>query len=517
MIHYFFKKKYLKFTYLLAFIAILAVFSCAGGAKSISSGGLGKAGFAKATDPVPFMENARTGILPSGLRYYLLENAMPEGRAFLTLAVNAGSVLETEEERGLAHFVEHMAFNGTVRFPGLELVNYLRSLGMRFGPEVNAYTSFDATVYGIEVPVETGPDGRKIIPDKALAVIDDWSWGITFESESVDNERLVILEEYRTRLGARERINRQMFPLLFRGSPYAERLPIGLPEVIENAPAQRLKDFYKKWYRPENMAVIIVGDFDAAFLEARLAEHFPVRPGDDAPFYRPRHDLRNPIKGSFETLIITDSELSRSRVDLYWKRKAEKSRGDLASYREGIIDYLTATMLSLRFEEAAAKPETPYIYAGGGMLNYGYSSRFYVLVAQAKTGTVRDSLRELLLARESLSRHGFTQDETEIAKASLVSYMEQAVSEKDNQHSNTHISSFTRHFLRGETVPDVEWEEEAVNRLLPGIALSEINRAVKNYFSDDDLTAIITAPEAEKESLPTNEEIRGMAAETAPT
>ena len=172
----------------------------------------------RASDPVPFMENARTGYLDSGLRYYILENSRPQGRAFLTLAVNAGSVLETEDERGLAHFVEHMAFNGTENFPGTELVNYLRTLGMRFGPEVNAYTSFDQTVYGIEVPVEI-VDGRRRIPDTALAVIDDWSRAVTFLQEDVENERRVIIEEYRTRLGAGERIRREMLPLLFKGSP----------------------------------------------------------------------------------------------------------------------------------------------------------------------------------------------------------------------------------------------------------------------------------------------------------
>ena len=489
------------FVFFLIFLA-----SCAGGAK-IANSGLGKA-----SDLVPFMRNARTGILPSGLRYYLLENSQPEGRAFLTLAVNAGSVLEEEDERGLAHFVEHMAFNGTARFAKSELINYLRSLGMRFGPEVNAYTSFDETVYGIEVPVEAGPSGRKMIPDMALAVIDDWTNSITFEKEDVESERLVILEEHRSRLGARERINRQIYPVLFRGSPYAERLPIGLPEVIENAPVQRLVGFYEKWYRPENMAVIIVGDFDAAFLEEDLERHFPGRWVDNSkPFNRPRHNLSEPKKGSVEALVVTDSELNRSRVDLYWKLKAEPRRSDLAYYREGVIDYLTNTMLSLRFQEETAKSETPYAYAGAFKANYGYSSRYYVLAAQAKTGSVRDSLKELLLVKESLSRYGFTREEADIAKASLVSEMEQIVAEKENQHSDYYIRSFTAHFLNGEAVTDFEWELEAIIRLLPGVTLKEINKRVKGYFADDDLTAIVSAPDSE--SIPGVTEVKALVAE----
>ena len=492
------------------YIILLVLCSCAGGAKSLIPANLGKA-----SDPVPFMANARTGFLPSGLRYYLLENAKPEGRAYLTLAVNAGSVLETEEERGLAHFVEHMAFNGTANFAKSELINYLRSLGMRFGPEVNAYTGFDETVYGIEVPVETGAGGRNVIPEKALAIINDWTWSVTFDPKDVENERLVILEEYRTRLGARERISREMYPVLFRGSPYADRIPIGLPEVIENAPADTIAEFYRKWYRPENMAVIIVGDFDAEYLEKTLTEHFPDNweAGGKAAFNRPRYNLSEPEKGSVISLVLTDNELTRSRIDLYWKRKAQPNREDLAYYRQGLIGYLIGAMINLRFDEETTKSESPYIYAGAGEANYGYSSRYYILTAQPKTTSVRDSLNRLLLTKESLSRYGFTENETESAKAYLLSYLEQLVSEKDSQPSESYIHSFTQHFLKGETVPDLEWELEAVNSLLPGITLKEINQTVKNYFADDDLTVIISAPEPEKDSLPDSNEIKNIAAE----
>jgi len=517
MKHIFILKQNMKFFKPAVIFAILLVLSsCAGGAKAVESSGLGKG-----SDPVPLMANAKTGVLPSGLRYYLLENSMPEGRAMLTLAVDAGSVLETEDERGLAHFVEHMAFNGTERFPKNDLVNYLRSLGMRFGADINAYTSFDETVYGIEVPVETGPDGRKIIPDKALAIIDDWTGSISFYPDDVNSERAIIMEEYRSRLGAQERIMRQMFPVLFRGSPYAERLPIGLPEVIESATSARLKNFYNKWYRPENMAVIIVGDFDAGYLEKNLAQYFPAREtaagtvaaGKTVPFNRPRYNLPEPVKGSLQSLIVTDSELTQSRVDLYWKLKAEPARGDLSYYRQDLINNLVDTMINLRFHEAAAKPETPYVYAGSGMAKYGYSSRFYALIAQAKTGLVRDSLRELLLAKESLSRYGFTQDEIDAAGQALLSSMEQMVAEKDRQSSQEYVDAFTRLFLEGETLPDLEWELQAMQKLLPGISLKEINKTAADYFANNDLTVIISAPEAEKDTLPSQDEIKAAAAE----
>jgi zinc protease len=493
---------------------LLFLFSCAGAGRSIASSGLGKA-----TDPIPFMEAARTGVLPSGLRYYLLENTQPEGRAYLTLAVDAGSVLETEDERGLAHFVEHMAFLRTARFGKLELLDYLRSLGMRFGPEVNASTSFNETVYGIEVPVETGLDSRKRVPDMALAVIDDWSRNIIFNSEDVDGERLVVLEEYRYRaLNANGRIQMEMLPLLFRGSIYADRLTIGLPAVIESAPAERIEGFYKKWYRPENMAIIIVGDFDAAYLEATLTEHFPsdkaaypALSGGAGMFSRPRPTLSAPKKGSFESLVLTDSELTFSAIELYWKRKAEPVRGNLAYYRTYIIDTLADIMLSLRFDEASTKPETPYIAANVGRASLDNSTRFYYLSAVAKTGLTRESLRELFLVRETLSRYGFTGDEAETAKTFLLSNLEQMAAE--NQHSSNFVNAFTEHFLSGEPAPDPEWQLDAARKLLPGITLKEINKAVKDYFADDDITVIIGAPDAEAASLPGKAEIKAMSDE----
>ena len=232
----------------------------------------------KAKDKVPFMPKAKTGVLKNGLTYYVLENKMPAGRAFINLAVNAGSVLEEENERGLAHFVEHMAFNGTARFPESALIDYMRSLGMRFGADLNAYTSFDETVYTIETPTEAGADGKKTIPRKALEIFDDWTYTILFNEKDVDDERKVILEEKRTRSGVSERLQEVYFPLLFAGSPYAERSPIGLESVITGAPPARLKAFYEKWYRPDNMAIIIAGDFDADALAASLNDIFTAPP-----------------------------------------------------------------------------------------------------------------------------------------------------------------------------------------------------------------------------------------------
>ena len=494
----------------IAGLIVLLLCACSGLPKagSASWGNLGRP-----TDQVPFMENVRTGTLPSGLRYFILENAMPENRAYLTLAVNAGSVLEEDDELGLAHFVEHMAFNGTERFPEAELVNYLRSLGMRFGPEVNAYTSFDQTVYGIEVPVETGDNGIRRIPDMALAVIDDWTRAITFDPHDVDDERRVILEEYRMRLGAWDRIRREWLPVLFRGSPYAERMAIGLPEIIEGAPASRLEGFYKKWYRADNMALIFVGDFDGAALEESLGDHFSIQK-PDSPTQRPVYDLLPPKKGNLETLILTDPELTSTTVNLYFKRSREAKRGDLAFFRSEIIDILIDRMLSFRFEDQLTLPETPYMYADAGNAHYGASSRFYVMMARAKSGNAEASLAELLRAKEAMLRYGFTDAEMAIAADSLVSDMQRLVQEKDRQESGKFINALTSYYLNGGNLADAEWELDAIQQMLPHIRAKDINAAIKDYFAANDIQVFIFAPEAESAHLPSDARIRRMVAES---
>ncbi|MDR1128300.1 MAG: insulinase family protein, partial [Treponema sp.] len=488
-----------------AFLFFSAVFSgCAssGGGKGDPYGGLGKP-----DDSVQFMREVRTGVLPSGLRYYILPNARPENRAFLTLAVNAGSILEEDDERGLAHFVEHMAFNGTRRFPEAELLNYLRSLGMRFGPDVNAYTSFDATVFGIEVPVETDADGLKHIPAKALDVLDDWTHAITFAPADVVDERAVIMEEYRSHLGAGERIQRKLAPVLFRGSLYADRQPIGLPEIITNAPASKLENFYRKWYRADNMAVILVGDFDGSALEAELPLRFTAPAPQDA-LNRPYQELPEPRRGNFRAEVITDPEYPYTRVDVYYKANPRPLKGTLESYRDGVMDYLIDDILSMRFEEAIMNPRTPYSNAGAWDMRYGRESGFHVLTAIAKPGMLRESFAEIMREKESLVRYGFTGTEIDRAGRSMLSALSRAVSEKDRENSDNYVSALTEHFLQGQTAAGAEWELDAVTRLLPGITAAELARRVKSYYSTEDITVVVIGAESELADLPQEAEIR---------
>ncbi|MDR0322311.1 MAG: insulinase family protein [Treponema sp.] len=466
----------------------------------------------KGTDKVPLTTSAITGTLPNGLRYYILENSFPENRAHLALVVNAGSVLETEDQRGFAHFVEHLCFNDTARFPKLELIEYLRSLGMRFGADANAYTSYDETVYHFDVPVEN-TSGVKRIPDRALAILDDWTYAVSFKPEDVASESRVVLEELRTRLGAMDRARKIILPTLFNGSPYAVREPIGLADLIENATPAQVRAFYDRWYTSDNMALVFVGDFDGKALEAELSSHFNM-PVATRSINRPRYELPPPRNGNFHVEIITDPELTSSSFMIYYKQRQKTQRGTLAYYRESTIDYLIDTMLSMRFEEATSDPQSSANEFWGGIWQWSQNSRFYSMGTQPKTGNVQSALRELLLEKESMRRFGFTEIELERAKLILVSYLEKLLSEKDRRESRTFIRGFTNHFIYGEDMADIEWELNFVNSLLSRIGLREISQAARNYFSTNDINVFLLVPQGEAENAPSPERIRAIFRET---
>jgi len=477
---------------------------------SVSSGNYANLG--KGSDVIPLTSRALTGKLPNGLRYYILENSLPENMAQLALVVNAGSVLERDDQRGLAHFVEHLAFDGTKNFPNKDIIEYFRSLGMRFGGDANAYTSYDETVYHFDIPVEN-VGGVKRIPDKALAVLNDWTYAVSFLSEDVKNESRVVLEELRSRSDAMDRVRKRLFPVLFKGSAYAERQPIGLAEIIENAMSEKLKEFYERWYTSDNMALVFVGDFDGNKLEEQLAQKFTM-PAASKSVNRPRIELPPPKDGNFKVEIITDPELTSPSFLIYYKMKKGAPKGTVAYYRETVIDYLINYMLSLRFDETHSDPQSAGNESWGSVWHWSASARFYSIGTDPKTGRVEDALRELLLEKESMRRYGFTEGELELAKMDIVSYMKKLVSEKDRTESRKYIRNFTSHFLYGEDMADVEWEANAVNALLPEIGLKDILHTVKGYFSANDITVFLISPQAEEENLPSAGRIRSIFNET---
>jgi len=473
------------------------------------------AGLGRGTDAVPLTSRALTGTLPNGLRYYILENTLPENRAYLSLVVNAGSVLERDDQRGFAHFVEHLAFNDTARFPHHELIEYLRTLGSRFGADANAYTSYNETVYHFDVPVEV-TNGIKKIPDRSLAILDDWTHAVSFLPEDVTSESHVVLEELRARLGAMDRARKIMLPILFEGSAYANREPIGLANIIENATSDGLRGFYDRWYRSDNMALVFVGDFDGRALEADLSRHFNM-PKAAQSVERPLYELPPPVNGRFRAEIITDPEQTSQNIMIYYKQRQSAERGTIAYYRQSVIDYLIDTMLTLRFDEASSDPSSSSNESWGGRWRWSVNSSYYNLGTEPKTGNTEQALRQLLLEKESIRRFGFTQGELDRAKLDFVSYMERQVSESDRRESRMFMRGFTDHFLYGEDMADIEWEARAVSSLLPGIGLNEIKHSVQNYFSANDITVFIHAPQSEAGSLPSADRIREIFRETENT
>src|SRR5690349_9663764 len=285
----------------------------------------------------------REGRLPNGLQYFVRANGAPRGRAELRLVVNAGSVLENDDQRGLAHFVEHMAFNGTEHFPGNDVVSFIQALGMRFGAHVNAHTSFDETVYQLQVPTD-----RPAIIDRSLLIMEDWARNVSFDPDAVDKERGVVLEEWRLGLGAASRLRDAQMPILLKGARYADRSPIGRPEIIQNVTPARLRQFYTDWYRPDLMAVIAVGDFDTAAVESMIVAHFRPIPAATAP--KPRPTFTVPPHTDTLFALAADKEATSTTVTVTNVVDAGEQR-TVGVYRQQMVERLFARLLSSRLDE----------------------------------------------------------------------------------------------------------------------------------------------------------------------
>ena len=451
---------------------------------------------------LPVDPAVRIGTLPNGIRYYIRRNAKPEQRAELRLVVNAGSILEDDDQRGLAHFIEHMAFNGTKSFAKNDIVKYLESIGVRFGADLNAYTSFDETVYILPVPTDSAG-----ILAKSFRFLGDVATGILFDSTEVVAERGVVLAEWRNGLGAGERLRDKQFPVIFRGSRYAERLPIGKPEILEGANPAPLKRFWRDWYRPDLMAVVAVGDADPKTLEALIRSTFGgIAPRKGA---RARTVAAVPAHDSTLISIATDKELSGSSVGVLWKSKGRMTRtvGDL---RQDLLERLYDQMLNQRFSELALKPETPFVGAGAGGGSFVRNSEYYSLDARAKEGKLLESLQALLTEAERVRRHGFLAAELERAKVNTLRAYERAYQERDKTPSGAFVGEYIDNFLQGEAIPGIAFEYTAMQRLLPTVTLVEVNALGANRVGEANRVVTVSLPEKEGLAVPTNTDIRSV-------
>ena len=452
---------------------------------------------------LPVDEKIRIGKLDNGFTYYLRYNKKPEKRVEMRLAVNVGSILEDEDQRGLAHFIEHMCFNGTKNFEKNELISYLQSVGIKFGPDINAYTSFDETVYMLTLPTDSTD-----ILNNGYLVMEDWGHNVTFDNKEIDKERGVVIEEWRVGRGPSQRMLDKYLPVLFKNSRYAERLPIGKKEIIENADYETIKRFYHDWYRPDLMAFIVVGDIDVDETEEKIKEHFNKLELSDTP----RQRLSYEVPDHKETLISinTDKEAPVTIVRIYYKTDIEiqKTYGD---YRNMLIQSLFTGMLNQRLDELIEKPDPPFINAG---TYYGslWARTKYAFQAVALVGEngIEKGLQSLFEENLRVKNHGFTAGELERFKKDMLRFYEKAYSERDKTESSTFASEYIRHFLENEPLPGVEFEYNFVKQYLPGITLEEVNLLADKLITDNNRVIVVQAPEKEDIIIPSENDLTAL-------
>ena len=448
---------------------------------------------------LPLDSKIVTGKLPNGLTYYIRANKKPERRAELRLAVNAGSVLESDHQKGLAHFTEHMAFNGTRDFQKQQLVDYIESIGMRFGPDVNAYTSFDETVYMLQVPTDTPS-----IVEKGIDILENWAHLVTFDDSEIDKERGVIVEEWRLGRGADARMRDRQLPIIFKDSRYADRLPIGDRTTIETFNHDTLRAFYRDWYRPDLMAVIAVGDFDKDTMEALIRRHFSSLTAPAAE--RPR--IAYPVPDVPGTLyaIATDPEATASNVAVYFKH-AVPPYATVADYRQRIVEALYNGMIGARLYELTQQSDPPFLYATSFNGQFVRTKDFYYLGAAVKENGIQRGMDAILTEAMRVRKYGFTQSELDRMKQNMLRGIEQQFQEREKSESAPYAAEYIRLFLQGEPSPGIAYEYELYKTLMPGITLDEVNRLPAEWITGGNRVVTVSAPEKAGLSIPTADDL----------
>jgi zinc protease len=450
--------------------------------------------------PLPLDPAVRVGRLDNGLTYYIRRNARPENRALLRLAVKAGSVLEADDQRGLAHFLEHMAFNGTEHFGPGELTATFERAGARFGPHVNAYTSFDETVYMLEVATD-----REGLLDKGLLALADFGGGMRLDPAEVDKERGVVLEERRQSLGAGSRIRDKQLPVLYHGSRYAERLPIGSPEVLSSFPVERLRDFYTRWYRPDRMAVVVVGTIEPEAVEALVRARFGSLPAASSGENPPAFPV--PLHGETLVGVATDKEAQSSSASVSFKRPIEP-QGTVGDYRRSLVDGLASQAFNERFGELAQQADAPFLgaVAGGGTL--GRTVETFQVSARVNDGGIERGLEAVLAEIRRVQLHGFTAGEVDRARRRLMAGFERAFAEREKAESDGYAREYVAHFLEEEPSPGIDTEFRIASTFVPAITDQEVSARARSLITDTGRVVLAVSPDKAGVTVPTEAALR---------
>ena len=466
---------------------------------------LGMTAMAQQNPTLPVDEKVRTGKLENGLTYYIRHNTTPENRADFYIAQKVGSMQEEDNQAGLAHFLEHMAFNGTTNYPEKNMLNYLQDNGIKFGTNINAYTSFDETVYYIS----DVPTTNQNLLDSVLLVLYDWSSGIALEDQELENERGVIREEWRTRGGAQQRLWDQLLPKMYPGSKYAKRMPIGSIDVINNFKPEEIRAYYHKWYRPDLQGIIIVGDIDVDATEKKVKELFsPIKLDADRATreYFPVPDNEEPI-----VAVATDKEARNTQIMMFYKHEPipDAIKNTQAGYIMSYITSAASSMMNQRFSEITQKPDAPFTFA------YAYDGDFFVsktkdawtVVGGAAEDKIADAIAAMKRETERMRQHGFTAAEYEVARTNILKSFEDSYNNRDKQRNSAYSQEYVRAFTDAEPIPGIEFEHQFMQAVAPNIPVEAINQTISQMLSDKNIVISITGPEKEGLVYPTDTEL----------
>ena len=455
--------------------------------------------------PVPVDPDVRIGKLDNGLTYYIRHNNWPENRAEFYIAQKVGSIQENDDQRGLAHFLEHMAFNGSKHFKGNELLRWCESIGVKFGTDLNAYTSIDQTVYNIS----NVPTTREGIVDSCLLILYDWADGLLLEQEEIEKERGVIHEEWRLRTSAQMRMLERDLPKLYPGSKYGHRMPIGLMEIIDNFERPFLQSYYEKWYRPDNQGIIVVGDVDVDKVEQKIKTLF-------SPIVLPENRAlvtTEPVPDNAEPIIVIDKDKEQQYniVELMMKHEAfpDSLKGSMAYIITDYIKDAALTMLNNRLKEYAEKPESPFLQASASDDEYLLSKTVDALEfgILPKDGQAEAALTAVLTEARRASLFGFTATEYNRFKADFLSFREKQYSNKDKRFNSQFVNQYVQHFLNNEPIPSIDYTYQTMKQVVPMIPVEAVNGLMKQLVLESDTNLVILNMNTEKEgaTYPTEE------------
>jgi zinc protease len=461
-------------------------------------------------EKLPVDPKVKVGKLENGLTYYIRNNEKPENKVELRLVINAGSIQEDDDQQGLAHFTEHMAFNGSANFEKNDIISFLQSIGVEFGADLNAYTSFDETVYILPIPTE-----KKENIEKAFQILDDWASAVGFDPAEIEKERGVVLEEQRYGRGAEERMRRITYPKMLEGSKYANRLPIGKVDVLKTFRPEVITRFYKDWYRPDLMAVIVVGDMDPAEAERLIKAHFSDLQNPRNP--RQRENAGVPPRTKSEGLVVTDHEAKHHLVDINYTFKPSKTPDSFGAYREHLIRNLFSSMLGQRMQELMQAEEPPFLYAASSFSSPARGYESYSTYAYLGKKGIEPAIDALVAENERARKFGFTTAELERTKKMFMKSIERAYNERDKTESARLTAEYIRHFLEDEPIPGVENEYRYYQRFLDDITLDELNEYVSRMIPspEEPKLVVFTGPDKADFQIPTADQLMAMVAKSA--